>query len=178
MVINKGVFFDRDGVINRPKIKQKKPYAPRLFSDFYIYKDIKQLILKLINHNYLIFIVTNQPDIGNNLMDIKELNLMHKKLRSLVKIDEIYVCMHSQVDNCMCRKPSAYFLFQAQKKYNLNLKNCYFIGDRYSDMLAAQRANCIPIFIDKKYSETPFMNGLNVVKNTKRAVHYILKESQ
>lgn len=175
MVINKAVFFDRDGVINRPKIKQKKPYAPRLFSDFHIYKDIKLLILKLIKHNYLIFIVTNQPDIGNNLMDVKQLNLMHKKLRTLVEIDEIYVCMHSQADNCICRKPSAHFLFQAQKKYNLNLEDCYFIGDRHSDILTARRANCIPIFIDRGYAETPSMKSYNVVSNTKDAVKYILK---
>ena len=145
-------------------------------SEFHIYKDVKKSILKLLKHNFLIFIITNQPDIGNNLMDVRELKLMHTKLRSLVQIDEIYVCMHSQKDNCICRKPSPHFLYEAKKNYNINLESSYFIGDRYSDMLAAKRAKCIPIFIDKKYSETPFMDYIYIVKNLKEAINYILKD--
>jgi len=33
------------------------------------------------------------------------------------------------------------------------LKNSYMIGDRWRDVGAGNKANCITIFIDKKYNE-------------------------
>ena len=84
--------------------------------------------------------------------------------------------MHSQKDKCKCRKPSPYFLIEAKNKYNICLENSYFVGDRYSDMLAAKRARCKPVFIDKKYNETPFMDYIYIVKNIKEAINYIIKD--
>ena len=43
-------------------------------------------------------------------------------------------------------------------------------------MLAAKRAKCIPVFIDKKYSETPFMDNIYIVNNLKEGINYILKD--
>ena len=36
---NKAIFLDRDGVINRPIVRNKRPFAPMKFEDFYIYKN-------------------------------------------------------------------------------------------------------------------------------------------
>lgn len=174
--VNKAVFLDRDGVVNRPIIRKRKPYAPRALFQFKIYKDVKLSITKLIENNFLIIIVTNQPDIGNGLMKKKELDLIHKKLRSHIHIDEIYSCTHSQKEKCKCRKPSPFFLLKAKRKYNIDLFKSYFIGDRYTDMLTAKNANCRPVFIDRNYFETPFMDYVHYVKGIKQAINYILKD--
>ena len=174
MVINKAVFFDRDGVLNRAIIKDKKPYAPRNFSKFVLYKSTPEFIKILCNKGYKIFLVTNQPDIGNGFTDLSELNKMHDYLCSLIKFDEIFVCLHSQSQKCICRKPSPFFVLEAKKKYNLNLKNSYFIGDRYSDYQTANKAGCNFLFIDRFYRETPIFSYKKSYKHVNECIKHIL----
>ena len=68
MVANRAIFLDRDGVINKTIIIDKKPYAPRSLENFSIYKDAKWSVQKLVDCGFLIFIITNQPDVGNGLL--------------------------------------------------------------------------------------------------------------
>jgi D-glycero-D-manno-heptose 1,7-bisphosphate phosphatase len=178
MVMKQAVFFDRDGVLNRPIIRKKKPYAPRKLEDFLIYKDAKLSIKKLIKNNFLIFVITNQPDIGNGLMKREELEYMHQKLKTDIEIDKIYICEHSQKEKCECRKPSPFFLMQAKNEYNLDIQSCYFVGDRYSDMQASRSMKCKSIFIDRKYDETPSMDFVHKVNGIKEAVNYILRKDR
>ena len=44
-------------------------------------------------------------------------------------------------------------LKEASKKYKINLKNSFVIGDRWKDIDAGKKANCKTTFIDKGYSE-------------------------
>ena len=44
-------------------------------------------------------------------------------------------------------------LRDASKKYKLDLKKSFVIGDRWRDIEAGKKAKCKTIFIDKKYSE-------------------------
>ena len=37
LVSEKAIFFDRDGVLNKPKVILGKPFAPTKFRDFVIY---------------------------------------------------------------------------------------------------------------------------------------------
>ena len=50
--LNKCIFLDRDGVLNRTKILNGKSYAPLLFKDFIflpnVIKSIKELKKKII----------------------------------------------------------------------------------------------------------------------------------
>ena len=43
----KAVFLDRDGVLVKSQIKNRKAYAPKTFKDFKIYKDSSRCIKKL-----------------------------------------------------------------------------------------------------------------------------------
>ena len=55
--------------------------------------------------------------------------------------------------NCYCRKPKPSMILEAAKKYKINLKNSFMIGDKPSDITTGQKANCRSIFLDKKYFE-------------------------
>ena len=44
-------------------------------------------------------------------------------------------------------------LKDAAKKYKIDLKKSFVIGDRWKDIEAGKKANCKTIFIDKKYNE-------------------------
>ena len=62
------IFLDRDGVINKTRIINGKPFAPTRFSDFKIFKYTKNC-LKRLNKKFIILIITNQPDIGNKVLE-------------------------------------------------------------------------------------------------------------
>ena len=71
------IFFDRDGVLNKAYIRQGKPYAPRDYSKFIIFDEVPQILATFKNRGYLIVVVTNQPDIGNGLVKIQEIEKMN-----------------------------------------------------------------------------------------------------
>ena len=177
---NKAVFFDRDGVINKPIILKKKPYAPKSLDEFQIYKYVSSCIKTLKKAGFFTFIVTNQPDVGNNLVDIRVVEEMNKIIQDKLEIDEIFTCYHSQIANCKCRKPSPYFIKNASKKYEINLKNSYMIGDRISDIKSGINAGCKTIFIDRKYEETNgnenyILKGVFKAKNLYKSVKHIME---
>ena len=152
-MVNCAVFLDRDGVINKSIIIEGKPYAPRTIADFVLLPDAELAIEEITRRGYLVFVVTNQPDIGNGLVDPLEVGKMHQVLKKL-PIQKIYMCPHSQTDGCSCRKPLPGMMLCARDEYDIDLQNSFLIGDRKSDMDAAKNANCKSIFIDYGYDES------------------------
>ena len=57
------LFLDRDGVLNESVIKNGKPYPPDSINDNYS-KKIKKILLKLRKLNFLLIMITNQPDVA------------------------------------------------------------------------------------------------------------------
>jgi D-glycero-D-manno-heptose 1,7-bisphosphate phosphatase len=149
---NKAIFLDRDGVINRVIMINKKPHSPRKVKDFKVYKDIYKL--NKFKKNYYLIVITNQPDLKNKKIDIKILKKFHAIIDRNIQIDKYYVCAHTDIDKCNCRKPKIGFFIDAKKKFNLDLKKSIFIGDRWKDMVAGNKIKCKNIFIDRNYSET------------------------
>lgn len=73
---------------------------------------------------------------------------MKKKfLEKKIKIDDIYFCPHhpsegigSYKKKCLCRKPGNLLIEKAIKKWKINRKESFMIGDRKSDFLAAKKS--------------------------------------
>ena len=61
--MRKCFFFDRDGVLNKSIVKEGKPYSPIELSELIIDKDAADIIKYLRSKNFLIIVVTNQPDV-------------------------------------------------------------------------------------------------------------------
>ena len=78
----------------------------------------------------------------------------------------MFVCYHDDHDNCVCRKPKPGLLLEAVKKWDIDLKKSYMIGDRWKDVEAGRSAGCKTIFIDCNYGETkpkkPVKTGTSV----------------
>ena len=54
-------------------------------------------------------------------------------------IDAIYYCPHRPEENCRCRKPQPYLLYQAMKDFSIVKNHSWLIGDSKSDIEAAKR---------------------------------------
>ncbi len=175
-MVRKAVFLDRDGVINRSLIVNGKPKAPINYKDFIFLPNSKKSINLLIKNNYLVFVVTNQPDIGNKKILISEINLMHDKIMQQTKIEKIFMCPHSQKKNCDCRKPKIKFLLFAKKNYNLDLSKSFVVGDRFTDIQMGINSGCRTIFINRSYKEEYPKNRDYEVKNILQAAQIIISK--
>lgn len=173
----KAVFLDRDGVVNIPIVRNGKSFAPRELNEFKFYPYTKFNFKTLKKNNFLIFIITNQPDIGNNLLKKESLFKMHQKIKKNLLIDGISVCAHSQKDNCKCRKPKPKLIIDIIKKYQINVLKSFMVGDRESDIIAGKSAGCKTIFINRNYQELKPKVQDFTVKSMNQAVLTILNNS-
>ena len=172
--MHKAVFLDRDGVINRGYLRDGKSYAPREVQDFRLLPYAASSIEKLRNNDYLVIVVTNQPDINNGLVDIDTINKMHFLLRKKTQINDIFLCPHSRNENCLCRKPKPGMILEAAKKYNINLQESFMVGDRATDIEAGLEAGCRTIFLNRNYKEDKPKYQEKTCSSINSATNYII----
>ena len=169
MYNNKAVFFDRDGVINKLVTRDNGFFSPRTFNEFNFYDDIQPCIDFLIEKNFLIFIVSNQPDISRKKMSIKELNKIDIAINKKLHIDEIYYSFDSKFTKNGSKKPSPKMLLEAKEKWKINFSRSFFVGDSIADRDCAKNANVSFILVSRSHNKNlnyPFkVNSLNEVKN-------------
>lgn len=173
MKFNKAVFLDRDGVINRSIVKHGKPYAPTLLKDFHIISGVKKTLEHLKKKKYLLLIVTNQPDIKSGKLKLIKLEKMNKILTNDLKIDEIFICKHDDSDHCNCRKPKNQFIEDAIKKYSIDRKKSFLVGDRKKDIDAGLKSHLKTIYINKNYRELKPINYHFKCNNLQQSLLYI-----
>ena len=150
---NKAVFLDRDGVINRAVVLDKKPFPPVSVQDLEILPDVPEALHLLKKNGFLLIVVTNQPDVGRGTQKRGIVEEIHSFLKNQLPLDDIYVCWHGKDGECDCRKPLPGLIFQAAEKYQINLQKSYLIGDRWKDIEAGKAAGCKTIFLDYHYNE-------------------------
>ena len=71
--MQRAIFLDRDGVIVKQFKVNGKSFPPRKFEDFRLYPYVKER-LKELKKNFLIFVITNQPDVKKGLMQMEDLS--------------------------------------------------------------------------------------------------------
>ena len=140
--MNKAVFLDRDGVIN----KERKDYV-KTIDELEIFENISKCIQELKENNYLVIVITNQSAINRGLTSIQNINKIHDTIQQYLlkfntKIDAFYFCPHRPDENCLCRKPNSGLIIQASNDFNIDLKSSWMIGDNDSDILAGKNAGC------------------------------------
>jgi D-glycero-D-manno-heptose 1,7-bisphosphate phosphatase len=149
----RGVFLDRDGVLSVPEFRNGRSFAPRSLEQFRLYDDAPDSIARLKSAGFALVVVTNQPDVGNGLIERHIVEEMHRRLASALPVDAIEACYHRQDEQCDCRKPQPGMLRRAAIRLRIALARSYMIGDRASDIAAGRAAGCQTIFIDRGYRD-------------------------
>ena len=146
------VFLDRDGVLNEDSGYAYRPDQIKWIAG------AAEAVRFLNDANYLVFVVTNQTGISRDLYtenDVKELHRwMNAELSiSGARIDDFrYSPFHPDYDDgqfrsiAHWRKPSAGMIFDLIKNWPVKKQGSFMIGDRSTDIEAAQTAN-IPGFL-------------------------------
>ena len=152
----RAVFLDRDGVINRPLIRDGQPYPPATLAEFEMLSGVPEACRLLKNLGFLLVVATNQPDVGRGTLAREAVETIHAWLLQKLPITRIMTCFHGGAaygDRCDCRKPLPGMLFQAAEMLNIDLARSFMIGDRWRDVDCGFNAGCKTIFIDWSYQE-------------------------
>ncbi|SMO68373.1 D-glycero-alpha-D-manno-heptose-1,7-bisphosphate 7-phosphatase [Solitalea koreensis] len=160
--MNKAVFLDRDGVLN----KELGDYVCTL-ADFQVLEHNYEPLKQLHDAGYLLIVVTNQGGLAKGWYTEATLQSMHTELRRQfamhgVEFAEIYYCNHhpEYTGNCFCRKPGSLLLEKAIARFNIDKNKACFIGDRERDVEAGEKAGIKGILID---SDQPLSEVLHLV---------------
>ncbi len=145
--MNKLIILDRDGVINQDSLQYIK--SP---DEFILLPGSCEAIARLTTAGYCVAVATNQSGVARGYYDEEQLAAIHEKMRTSVRaaggrIDFIIHCPHMPDAGCSCRKPQPGMLFAVAKHFDCSLTNVPFIGDRLSDIQAAEAAGAIPLLV-------------------------------
>jgi D-glycero-D-manno-heptose 1,7-bisphosphate phosphatase len=151
--LNRAVFLDRDGVVNRAIVRDGKPYPPSSVRELEIVADAPKALCRLREAGLMLIVVTNQPDVARGTQKRAAVEAIHERLASELPVDDILACYHDDSAHCFCRKPNPGSLLEAAARHRIDLKKSFMVGDRWRDIEAGQRAGCTALFIDYDYSE-------------------------
>ncbi|MGH9581474.1 MAG: D-glycero-alpha-D-manno-heptose-1,7-bisphosphate 7-phosphatase [Bryobacteraceae bacterium] len=149
----RAVFLDRDGVLNRTVVIDRKPYPPRRLDEFVLLPGVASAISDLKQAGFLLIVTTNQPDVARGKQSRDVLDRMHERLREELPVDEILVCCHDDEAGCDCRKPLPGLMLSAAQRYGIQLWDSFVVGDRWRDVDAGHAAGCNTLFVDYGYDE-------------------------
>ncbi len=150
MPLNKAIFLDRDGVINR----DRKEYTFKT-EDFVFNEGIFNALKILQTKRFLLVVITNQAGIAKGLYTHDDVNAVHQFLldelnKHGINITEVYYCPHyGEISECLCRKPKSLMIEKALARFDIDANRSFFIGDRKRDMEAAAAAGVKGILVDE-----------------------------
>ena len=155
--MNRAVFIDRDGTLSEEVGYINHPDRFRLFP--YAGEAIKHL-----NENgWLAIVTTNQAGVARGYFSEEMIETVHKGLEDKLaidgaRLDAIYYCAHHPSVgeppyrfDCDCRKPKPGLITRAATDFDVDLKNSWMVGDRYSDIQMARNAGVRSAFVLSGY---------------------------
>ncbi len=158
--LQKAVFLDRDGTINKLKGFILKPDEIELIDG------AAEAILRFNNLGYLVIVVTNQPVVARGECTKDTLKEIHNRLEVLLGekgsyVDGIYYCPHhpdkgfdGEIEElkvqCDCRKPQPGLLLKAKKDFNIDMSESFMVGDSIRDVEAGKNAGCVSVLLNEK----------------------------
>ena len=152
--MNRAVFLDRDGVINRAVVRGGKPYPPATVEEFELLPGVEEACAILKSMGFLLVVATNQPDVGRGTQTKEDVEAMHATMRSRLPIDQVEVCYDpGQGIPSDFRKPAPGMLLRAARELRIDLPGSFMVGDRWRDIDCGAAAGCRTIFVDHGYDE-------------------------
>ncbi len=154
--VTRAVFLDRDGVLNRPVVRDGLPYPPDTVEEFELYEDVSAGCARLKAAGFLLVVATNQPDVGRGTQSREQVESIHASLlASLPQIDRVEVSYDpgGAMGDAPRRKPAPGMLLDAADALGIFLPASFMVGDRWRDVDCGHAAGCRTVFIDRAYRE-------------------------
>jgi len=142
---NRAVFFDRDDTLIKNVPYLGDPSQVRLMPH------ARESLDRLQQAGYLLFVLSNQSGVGRGFITREQVQAVNQEmLRQLGTpyFKEIYSAFSAPGDAIDDgRKPNPKLVFEAAAKYDLDLAQCFLVGDRLSDIQCAHNSGCQSILL-------------------------------
>jgi D-glycero-D-manno-heptose 1,7-bisphosphate phosphatase len=147
MVVRGLVVLDRDGVINEDSAEFIKSVA-----EWRPIRGSLEAIAALNHGGFRVAVVTNQSGVGRGLFTEQTLSAIHERMAAAVReaggeLAAVYYCPHRPDQGCECRKPKTALLRRLERDLGYSLAGVPFIGDRLSDIDAADAVGARAILV-------------------------------
>ena len=148
-----GIFLDRDGTINREVNYLADPDA------FELLPGAAETIAEWNARGWAVVVVTNQSGIARGYLTLETLDAIHARMREALAacnahVDGIYVCAHLPEDECPCRKPRVELFTRAAADLDIDIRESYFVGDKWTDVMPASQLGGHAILLRTGHGET------------------------
>jgi D-glycero-D-manno-heptose 1,7-bisphosphate phosphatase len=155
----KALFLDRDGVLDELVFHADTNgwEAPRNATEMHARPDVRAALQRAADAGWLIFVVSNQPDMAKGRTTREALAGAHAALLEQLDgapIEEFFYCFHRSEDRCECRKPQPFFVQNAAAKYDIDLRRSWFVGDMDTDIECGERAGCRTALLEYEHSSS------------------------
>lgn len=142
----RAVFLDRDGVINR-----EVDYLSRV-DELVVLPGVPAAMKALRAAGFKVVVVTNQSGIARGYFSEAQLGRIHRALKAKLaragaKWDALYYSPHAADSAHPMRKPGIGMLKKAAKRFGLDLKSSYLVGDTTTDIQTARNARSTAVLV-------------------------------
>jgi D-glycero-D-manno-heptose 1,7-bisphosphate phosphatase len=142
----RAVFLDRDGVINR-----EVDYLSRV-DQIDVLAGVPDAMKSLRAAGFKVVVVTNQSGVARGYFSEAQLGRIHRALKTQLaragaKWDALYYSPHAADSAHPLRKPGIGMLLKAKKRFGLDLKASYLVGDTTTDIKTARNAGCVAVLV-------------------------------
>jgi len=151
--MNRAVFLDRDGTIN-----EEVGYLKSL-DMLKVIPGAGAAIRRLNAAGFKVVIITNQSGVARGYFPESLVHEAHALLTATLRkdgatIDGIYYCPHhptagnsKHTIQCDCRKPATGLMDRAARDLDIDLKQSFMVGDKWSDIELGHRAGARSILV-------------------------------
>jgi D-glycero-D-manno-heptose 1,7-bisphosphate phosphatase len=140
------VIFDRDGTIVFDVPYNGDPDAVRPVPG------MREALDRLRRAKIPIGVVSNQSGVARGTITIDQVEAVNRRIDDLLgPFDAWLYCPHGPQDDCECRKPKPKMIVDAAARMGVDPACCVVIGDKPSDVEAAENAGAGSIFVDDPY---------------------------
>lgn len=171
--MTKLIILDRDGIINQDSMHYIK--SP---SEYVLIPGSVQAIARLTAAGYRIGVATNQSGVARGYYDEAMLALIHEKMTNSVRdaggcIDLVVYCPHMPDSGCACRKPKPGLLHKISNHFGCSLIGVPFVGDRVSDIQAAEAVGAKPIMVLSSMTDKASLAAFSYVPTFNSLADYV-----
>ncbi|UTW62051.1 HAD family hydrolase [bacterium SCSIO 12741] len=147
--MNKAIFLDRDGVINR----ERGTYTWKE-EDFEFTPGLFESLVEWQNKGYKLIVITNQGGVAKGLYSLQEVYEVHQYMSEAlaekgIELTDIYLSpYHQDYSLSLSRKPDSQMLEKAIAVHRINPEDSFMIGDSERDVVAANKVGVKGILIE------------------------------